>query len=267
MIYMETLIKKYPRTPHIEGSRLQKGDEDLSQISFSIIKGKNIVIEEKVDGANTAISFGSDNELLLQSRGHYLTGGYRERHYDLFKQWATVHRDALYSVLGNRYIMYGEWLYAKHSVYYNNLPHYFLEFDIFDKEKGVFLDTNSRRELIKDLPVYSVKVLATGKFNKIEDVLKYLTNSNYITNNHLDDLAKEALKQNLDPQRQINETDNSMVMEGLYIKVEENGMVVDRMKYVRYSFLQTVEVSETHWLDRPIIPNKLDKKLSEIFEG
>ena len=46
-------------------------------------------------------------------------------------------------------------------------------------------------------------------------------------------------------------------MEGLYIKVEENGIVVDRMKYVRYSFLQTVLESNTHWLDRTIIPNKV----------
>ena len=26
---------KYPRTPHIEGSRLQPGDEDLSKIPFA----------------------------------------------------------------------------------------------------------------------------------------------------------------------------------------------------------------------------------------
>lgn len=32
----------------------------------------------------------------------------------------------LFKVLGNRHILYGEWLYAKHSVYYDNLPHYFL---------------------------------------------------------------------------------------------------------------------------------------------
>ena len=43
-------IHKYPRTPHIEGSRLQSGDEDLSQIPFSEIAGKNLVIEEKCDG-------------------------------------------------------------------------------------------------------------------------------------------------------------------------------------------------------------------------
>ena len=63
-------IHKYPRTPHIEGSRLQPGDEDLSQIPFSAIAGKNLVIEEKCDGANSAISFDENGELLLQSRGH-----------------------------------------------------------------------------------------------------------------------------------------------------------------------------------------------------
>ena len=257
-------ILKYPRTRHIEGSRLQKGDEDLSQISFNTIKNRYIVIEEKVDGANTGISF-CDGELLLQSRGHYLTGGYRERHYNLFKQWAMIHKDKLYDVLGERYIMYGEWLYAKHTVYYDALPHYFLEFDIYDKEKEVFLDTVNRRDLIKDLPVYSVPVLACGKFNKMEDVIKYLGDSNYITANHRDNLAKEARKLNLDSDRQLRETDSSRLMEGLYIKVEENGIVVDRMKYVRYSFLQAVEVSETHWLDRPIVPNKLDKTIDDLF--
>ena len=185
---MEFNILKYPRTKHIEGSRLQKGDEDLKQIPFSAIQNKYIVIEEKVDGANCAISFDSNGNLLLQSRGHYLTGGYRERHFNFLKQWAMVHQDKFYSVLGSRYIMYGEWLYAKHSIYYDYLPHYFLEFDIFDREKEIFLDTQSRHTLLQNLPVVSVPVLATGKFNKMDDILKYLTNSNYITNSHLDNL-------------------------------------------------------------------------------
>ena len=108
-------LKKYPRTPHLEGSRLQPGDEDLSQIPFSYIQGKHLVVEEKVDGANSAISFDEDGTLLLQSRGHYLTGGYRERHYNLMKQWAGIHQDAFFNVLDTRYILYGEWLYAKHT--------------------------------------------------------------------------------------------------------------------------------------------------------
>ena len=108
-------IRKYPRTPHLTGSRLQPGDEDLSQIPFSLIRNRHLVVEEKIDGANSAISFSPDGALLLQSRGHYLTGGYRERHYNLMKQWASIHRDAFYKVLSTRYIMYGEWMYAKKS--------------------------------------------------------------------------------------------------------------------------------------------------------
>jgi hypothetical protein len=34
-----------------------------------------VTVEEKVDGANAAISFSPDGQMLLQSRGHYLTGG------------------------------------------------------------------------------------------------------------------------------------------------------------------------------------------------
>ena len=55
-------------------------------------------------------------------------------------------------------------------------------------------------------------------------------------------------------------------MEGLYIKVEENGEVVERMKFVRASFLQTVDASETHWLERPIVPNKLAVPIDSLFE-
>lgn len=262
---MYNQIYKYPRTKHLEGSRLQKGDEDLSQVPFKDIFGRHIVIEEKVDGANSAISFGDNGELLLQSRGHYLTGGYRERHFDLLKQWASVHQNEFYKVLGNRYVMYGEWLYAKHSIYYDLLPHYFMEFDIYDKVDKVFLSTKRRAELLKDLPVVSVKVLAEGEFYKENDVLKYITNSNFISEHHLDSLCESCNNLSIDKEQCLKETDNSRLMEGLYIKVEENGVVVERLKYVRYSFLQTVVESGTHWLDRQIVPNKLDKDINELF--
>ena len=260
-----TLIK-YPRTPHIEGSRLQAGDEDLSQIPFKVIQDRYIVAEEKVDGANTAISFSPSGELLLQSRGHYLTGGYRERHYALLKQWATVQQETLYRVLGSRYIMYGEWLYAKHTVYYDALPHYFLEFDILDRTTGRYLDTVTRHQLLKNTPVCSVPVLKAGVFHRQEELLKLLGTSHYITKDHLLHLQEDSERLGLEAGRQLRETDSSDLMEGLYIKVEENGEVIDRMKFVRASFLQTVDASETHWLERPIIPNRLCVPTESLFE-
>lgn len=258
-------IVKYPRTPHIEGSRLQPGDFDLSQIPFETIRGKRIVVEEKVDGANTAISFSENGDLLLQSRGHYLEGGNRERHYNLFKQWANVHMECFSDVLGTRYIMYGEWLYAKHTVYYDALPHYFLEFDILDRQTGKFLSTEERRRLIKDLPICSVPVLRIGAFDSKEELLQLIGKSNYITENHLNSLVEQSRRSGLDIDRQLHETDTSDLMEGLYIKIEENGEVIDRMKYVRASFLQTVNISGTHWLSRPIVANQITVPMASLF--
>lgn len=262
---MDYSIIKYPRTPHIQGSRLQPGDEGLSQIPFSDIAGRHLVIEEKIDGANTALSFNPEGELFLQSRGHYLTGGYRERHYNLFKQWATIQKDLLWEALGCRYIMYGEWLYAKHSIYYDALPHYFMEFDILDRETDRFLDTPSRRAITDKLPVCSAAVLAEGVFTEREEMLRYLGPSNYITADHITHLREAAEKEGLDADRICRETESTEMMEGLYIKVEEDGQVIDRMKFVRASFLQVVEQSQSHWLSRPIVPNRLCRPVDELF--
>ena len=261
----EQVIIKYPRTPHLEGSRLQPGDEDLSQIPFAELAGRHLVVEEKCDGANSAVSFSTDGELLLQSRGHYLTGGYRERHFNLMKQWAAVHKDVFYRVLGSRYIMYGEWMYAKHSVFYDVLPHYFLEFDVLDRETGFFLDTPSRQRLLAGLPVVSVPVLARGSFTKREELLKLLGRSRFITPGHMDKLRETSMRLGLDPERQRRKTDASDLMEGLYLKAEEDGRVVQRLKYVRVSFAQCVDDSGTHWLDRPVVPNGLCVPAEKLF--
>ena len=258
-------LKKYPRTPHLSGSKLQVGDEDLSQISFSELDGKHLVVEEKCDGANSAISFDETGALYLQSRGHYLTGGYRERHYNLLKQWANVHREAFYRVLGKRYIMYGEWMYAKHSVYYDALPHYFLEFDIWDREKECFLDTPSRRILTAQMPVASVPVLKEGVFSSKKELLDLIGPSLYIRPGHMTRLREYCEREGLDGERQCQETDGSGMMEGLYLKVEEDGCVTERLKYVRASFIQCIMASDSHWLDRPIVPNQLQIPLEDIF--
>jgi len=53
------------------------------------------------------------------------------------------------------------------------------------------------------------------------------------------------------------ETDHSELMEGLYLKVEDDERVLSRYKYVPASFLTAVLDSGSHWLNRPIIPNQL----------
>lgn len=254
---MANRLYKYPRTQHIEGSRPQQGDEDLQSVPFAKIAGRWLVVEEKMDGANSAVSFDSSGNLQLQSRGHYLTGGAREKHFNLFKQWASVHAGTLWDRLGDRYVMYGEWLYAKHTIFYDTLPHYFLEFDVLDAQTEEFLDTPRRQELLAGGPVVSVKVLQAGTMQKQRQLTDLIGDSYFIRPGHLQRLREACEQRNLDADQAIRETARDTLMEGLYIKVEEQGQVVERYKFVRADFLSAVCESESHWLNRPIIPNLL----------
>ena len=254
---MEQLFK-YPRTRHLEGSRKQAGDEDLACVGFGEIEGKYLVLEEKVDGANCGISFNSDKKMLLQSRGHYLTGGYGERQFDLFKLWAGCFESQLYLLLSDRYILYGEWLYAKHTVFYYRLPHYFMEFDIYDREEKKFFSTKKRRDFLKDTPfIHSVRVLAEGYFKSVDEIAGFIGNSLFISENRKENFLSQCKKGNAKPELALAQTDLSGIMEGIYIKVEDGDYVTDRLKYVRGSFLNTILDSKTHWMNRPLVANLL----------
>lgn len=254
---------KYPRTPHVHGSRRQPGDEDLDGVPLDSLQGGSVVVEEKVDGANAGICFDQEGQLWLQSRGHFLTGGPRERHFALFKSWAQAHRQSLFELLGSRYLMYGEWLYAKHTIFYDRLPHYFLEFDLWDRERRVFLDTPSRSRVLQGSPILSVPVLSQGPLSQPAQMV---VESQFKSQDWLQSLRQQARSLNLDEPRVLRETDPSPLAEGLYLKVEEEGKVVARYKWVRASFLTAVVDSETHWLDRPILPNQLAPGV-DLFAG
>ncbi|MEQ1903184.1 MAG: RNA ligase family protein [Pirellulaceae bacterium] len=248
---------KYPRTPHLEGSRLQPGDEDLESVPFQHLQGRHLVIEEKVDGANAALRFNAAGELYLQSRGHFLTGGPRERHFDLFKRWANAQAAELWRVLRDRYIVYGEWMYAKHTIYYDNLPHYFLEFDVFDLETTRFLSTPARQQLLRGLPLASVPVLHRGVAASLDQVTALLCRSSFKGPQWRERLLAMISSLELNEELAHSETDPSDKMEGLYLKVENEENVVERFKFVRPSFLTVVVNSGSHWLQRPIVPNQL----------
>ncbi|HVG19836.1 MAG TPA: RNA ligase family protein [Blastocatellia bacterium] len=260
-------LYKYPRTPHLTGSRLQPGDEDMCVISADHLKGQRLVVEEKLDGANSAISFNPEGGLLLQSRGHFLDGGPREKHFALMKAWAMSIRSGLWKVLGSRYVLYGEWLYAKHTIFYDQLPHYFFEFDVLDKERGEFLSTPARRELLGSLPVTPVPTLFSGTIRSARLLKSLVRPSAFQSEGWRQKLTEVCESRNLDSARALRETDSSGLMEGLYLKVEEGGRVTERFKFVRDSFLQAVGESGDHWLNRPIIPNQLREGVDIFAPG
>ena len=252
----QTLFK-YPRTRHIAGSGLQKGDGDLQTVALPLLQNRFLVVEEKVDGANAGISFDENGQMLLQCRGHYLTGGSGEAQFSLFKPWAQAHRFWLHQTLSTRFVLFGEWLQAKHTVFYDALPHYFMEFDIWDSQTSTFLSTPERQKILHNGPVVSVPVLFAGQI-KTRKPLELIRPSLYKTANWREVLRQTAQNAGCDPDFVLaRETDNSDLSEGLYIKWEENGRVVERYKWVRPDFISAILNSGTHWRERPLLQNGL----------
>ncbi len=229
---------KYPRTPHLFGSRGTDDDKHMGEAeSLRFLADASLIVEEKIDGTNVGIHFTGDGSMRLQCRGHLITEGMHPQ-YDLFKQWAAVKRPVLEERLGDRFILFGEWAYARHSVLYRQLPHYFFEFDIYDKESRAFLSLERRLDLLEGTGVHTVPVL------------------------HVGTIDRERLQALIGPSRfdsqfenpETNHMDN--LMEGLYLRTEGDGVVAGRAKCVRPEFVEKIKQSE-HWQHQPMVPNRL----------
>lgn len=164
---------KYPRTPHLFGSKGTDDDKHLDRkSSLAFISDRSLIVEEKIDGTNVGIHFATNGRMVLQCRGHEITEGMHPQ-YDLFKQWAAVKRAMLEDMLTDQFILFGEWLYARHSVHYRALPHYFFEFDIYHKVEGRFLNLERRLEMIEPRGIETVPVIHRGpaSLEKLQELI------------------------------------------------------------------------------------------------
>ncbi|RIK84421.1 MAG: DNA ligase [Planctomycetota bacterium] len=229
---------KYPRTPHIYGSKGTDDDKHLDEAaSDAFIADESLIVEEKIDGTNVGIHFSARGELVLQCRGHLIAEGMHPQ-YDLFKQWTAARRYALEPRLADRYILFGEWMYARHSIHYRKLTHYFYEFDVYDKLRSVFLDLVSRRALLEGTGVETVPVLHAGAISRA-NLSKLICGSRF-----------DSIFHNPKTQR------DDQLMEGLYLRTESGGVVTGRAKCVRPEFVEKVKRSE-HWQHETMVVNQL----------
>lgn len=144
----------YWRIPHFnkEISNMTHDDIELeSPIDFPL----ECFVQEKVDGANMGISW--KDGPILRNRSHILKKGYIEKNTPAKLQfrpaWNWLHKheeeikmisDLCYSPI----TIYGEWMFAKHSIYYDKLPDLFLAYDIWSVEDREFLSPDVVSELL-----------------------------------------------------------------------------------------------------------------------
>lgn len=114
---------RFPHTPHLAwlGGGSPRDDKVMLPSEVSALLASNVVVEEKLDGANVGLSLASDNSLLVQNRGQYLAEPYAGQ-FARLPAWLGQHGEDLRAVLKPNLTLFGEWCAARHSLDYAALP-------------------------------------------------------------------------------------------------------------------------------------------------
>ncbi|THV02514.1 ATP dependent DNA ligase [Dendrothele bispora CBS 962.96] len=213
-------IYKFPRTPHIINLGAVTSDDVVLAAPMS--SDYRVVITEKVDGANMGFSLSSDRtRIVVQNRSHYINFASHEQ-FKKLDHWIDLHREELYNVLdrdpffAERYILFGEWLYATHSIPYTRLPDRFMGFDLYDRTTDTFADRKTLEALLGSTSIALVPVLYEGQMPGPKELERMVQTTSSFYDGRL---------------------------EGVYLKGERNGNVVHRGKVVRADFIAGNE----HW--------------------
>ena len=233
---------KYPRTPHLFGSRGTDDDKHLGEAESAPLPRRRVADRRgearrherrhplhgrRADGAPVpgAPDHRGDAPAV---RPVQAVGG---------RQAARAGR----AMLEDRFILFGEWVYARHSVHYRRLPHYFFEFDIYDKRgRGLPRPGTAARPAGRDGHPDGARCSIAGP------------------------LDRERLAALIGPSRFDSQFENPLtgrtddLMEGLYLRTEAGGVVTGRAKFVRPEFVEKVKQSE-HWQHQAMMPNRLDE--------
>jgi hypothetical protein len=210
---MSNTYYKYNRTYHLEWSPGLQND-DRRQINYEEFKKYgDIVATIKMDGENSNLYPDYTHARSINSNNHpsrdYVKGIWGNIKYRIPDGWRIC----------------GENIYAKHSIYYDNLESYFQAFSIWD-ENNMCLDYDTTLDLCKEFGIVHVKEIYRGKYD--EDILKSLI-----------DLPEMEGQEGY-----VIRTCGSFHYDDFNDNVA---------KYVRKNHVQT----SNHWLNEKIIPNKL----------
>ena len=205
---------KYPRTLHVPWSLGATNDDKVLK-SLDHLIGKEVVITEKMDGECTSLYPNARHARSLDSTHHKS------------RDWLAAYHSSIAYCIPKQHRICGEYLFAQHSIAYNNLPSYFLAFSVWNEE--ICLDWDSTVEFLGLIDVQTVPVLFRGILTI--EILKEIESK-------LDYEIQEGYVVRLAASFELANFSNSVC------------------KFVRSNHVQTDE----HWMHKEIVPNKLRTK-------
>ena len=208
------------------GRGTPRDDKVLAPDDAQALLGGQVVVEEKLDGANVGFSLSQKGQLQVQNRGQYLERPFSGQ-FSRMNQWLAAHEEGLQGALGGNLIAFGEWCAARHSLDYVSLPDWWLNFDVYDRKEKIFWSSIRRNSWAKSVGVASTPCLDAGmsSIGRLQRMLSDST-SRYRPGS----------------------------MEGLVIRKEDKVQLLARAKLVNATFTQSIE---THWRRRELEWNRL----------
>ena len=233
----ELILPKFIRTKHLPLEPNAARDDLVATAAEyqSVLDHDNVFIEEKIDGANCGITI-VDGYPIIRNRNHILSKSFSGKtpakmQFSSIWNWFYSHADSLNKlkeILKFNPCIYGEWMYARHSVDYDQLPDYFIAFDIYDLEEKRFININDYREVLEEMGISVVPLLHQGS---------------------VDEKTLLSLR---DGDATFSSTEKR---EGIYIRiVNKKGFVSKRYKMVRDGFIQG-----EHWNKKKLVRNRIMK--------
>lgn len=203
---------KYSRTFHFPWSVGATNDDKIMK-DMSGFYGEEVVVTEKMDGENSTMSRDYIHARSLDSADHesrhWIKGLWSQIRYDIPEGWRIC----------------GENLYAKHSIEYDDLPSYFMVFNIWNEE-NLCLSFDETIQWCQLLGLEHVPVLWRGIYD--EKIIKEFE---------------------LDYSKQ----------EGYAVRVAKSFKYEDFSKFVGKNVREGHVKTSEHWMFQKIVPNKLRK--------
>jgi len=236
---------KYPSTRHLPWSHEQVSN-DSSHKGIGFLLGYPLVATTKMDGSNCMLVADADQPIRARNGRHA-----DKDHFDLAKQWYW--QKDLYNKLSDHYQVFGEWLYAKHSIHYGcdcddpcedvgpALRDYFQVFGIYDTRYSLWLGWHETKALAQEWGLTMVP---------------RADSSGYVIDNYSDDGAgqQKAWDELYTLSQHVVENGH----EGIVVRSAlpfHYGQIGRRLgKYVRPDH---VKAGEKHWSKRQTVQNLL----------
>lgn len=219
----DKMFRKYEKTYRILVPQIStKGKHYLSNQEVSKLLGGNVILLEKLDGANVGIIRHKDY-FKLQKRGS-LVDASEHFQFNFFKAWSQQNYDKLMKIPENT-VLYGELMVCKHTVFYDQLPDYFIPFGWLDRKTETYAHYDDLVNLCDKIGLTPAPELARGHFKR-DELFDYIPNPS---------------------------TFGSECAEGLVVWNYKKGL---RGKIVREQFQKSMNRSG-HWSRQPITKNLL----------